>query len=165
MVGVCSVSIPIGRAQQSKRTVPSAPIPTQILTAKKIFISNEGGETNVNLGDVGVYGAGPTDSYNQFYAAMKDWGKYEIVSAPADADLIFAIRFTVPVDWMGRGLGSKSADPQVRVVIFDPRTHVTLWVFTEHVESAMLQSNRNKNLVATVEKVVDDVKALVLPKS
>ena len=120
IVAALSVGISALQAQQNaKNSVPAAPIPAQILTAKKVFISNEGGDSNITLDDA-VYGAGPEDSYNQFYAAMKDWGRYELVSAPADADLVFTIRFTMPT-------GRQWADPQVRVVILDPKTHVALW--------------------------------------
>jgi hypothetical protein len=63
------------------------------------------------------------------------------------------------------GNSSNSADPQLRLRILDPKTDVTLWVFVEHVPTALLQSNGNKNLDAAVSKLVDDVKALVLPKS
>ena len=31
--------------------------------------------------------------YNEFYEHMKSWGKYQLVQAPADADLVFEIRF------------------------------------------------------------------------
>lgn len=58
-------------AQQQKNSAPAAPIPSQILTAKKVFISNEGGDINTNLGNAGVYGETPTDAYNEFYAAVK----------------------------------------------------------------------------------------------
>ena len=49
--------------------VPVAPLPQQILTAKKVFISNAGGMLDLNMvsGD-------PRRDYNQFYAAMQAWG-------------------------------------------------------------------------------------------
>src|ERR1035441_8663261 len=65
---------------------PAAPIPSQILTAKKVFISNAGGEY-----DAGIWSGGRERSYNEFYAAMKSWGRYELVSSPGDADLVFQV--------------------------------------------------------------------------
>ena len=53
---------------QTASVMPAAPLPSQILTAKKVFISNAD--------------AGTMDNYNQFYAAIKTWGRYELVSAP-----------------------------------------------------------------------------------
>ena len=35
--------------------------------------------------------------YNAFYAAMKEWGKYTLVVSPAEADLVFEIRFNAPL--------------------------------------------------------------------
>jgi len=47
------------------QVVPAAPIPQQILAAKKVFISNAGGMLDLNMvsGD-------PRRDYNEFYAAM-----------------------------------------------------------------------------------------------
>ena len=46
-----------------------APIPTQILTAKKVFIANGGGDKSGY--DAAMYSGGPDRAYNEFYAAMK----------------------------------------------------------------------------------------------
>ena len=35
-----------------------------------------------------------TAPYNRFSAAMKSWGRYELVASPAEAGLVFEIRFT-----------------------------------------------------------------------
>jgi hypothetical protein len=77
------IKTPIVAAQAVSEPAPG-PIPTQLLTSKRVFISNAGstiGKAPVNL------------AYNEFYAYMKSWGKYELVSAPADSDLIFEIHF------------------------------------------------------------------------
>ncbi len=79
-------------AQRSKGPAP-APIPPQIGTAKKIFISNAGGESFEMILQQAVFDGGPDRPYNQFYAAMKDWDRYELVSTPANADL------AVEVSW------------------------------------------------------------------
>jgi hypothetical protein len=42
----------------------------------------------------------------------------------------------------------------------DPKTRIVLWAFTEHVESAKLQGNRDKNFNQALAKIVDDVKNL-----
>lgn len=123
-----------------------------------MFISNEGGDTGSSA--IGKYGDDPTATYNEFYAAMKDWGRFRLVSAPLDADLVFAVRFTIAQPESGLW-----ADPQVRLVILDPKTHVTLWSLVEHVERGNLQGTRNNNLKAAVDKAVSDVKQLVASPS
>src|SRR5215813_3312440 len=71
------------RAQQS------APIPSPIPNAKKVFIANAGADALVAALD---QGKGTGDRfYNIFYAAMKTWGHYELLDSPAGADLVLEI--------------------------------------------------------------------------
>jgi hypothetical protein len=81
------------QAQAPKETAP-APLPAQIISAKKVFIANAGQESNPNAGIFGKYSGGINRAYNQFYSALKNWGRYELVSNPADCDLVLEIRFT-----------------------------------------------------------------------
>jgi hypothetical protein len=77
---------------QKSTPVPSAPVPAQILSAKKVFIANGGGDES--RFESPQYTGGPDRLCNEFYAAMKSWGRYELVSSPAQADLIFEISLT-----------------------------------------------------------------------
>ncbi|MFZ1157274.1 MAG: hypothetical protein WAO10_05825, partial [Candidatus Sulfotelmatobacter sp.] len=132
-----------------------------INAARKVFVSNGGGESD-SEGSMG-YSGEPDRTYNQFYAAVKSWGRYELVSAPADADLLFEIRFTVPPAgakvFKGDSVGSQ-LDPQFRLVIRDPRTQSVLWAFTEHAPTAILQGNRDKNFDQALDRIVTDLKTL-----
>jgi hypothetical protein len=97
-VQVCAVWILVSGlsavAQQGK-AVPLAPVPVQIAAAKKVFISNAGGQSFETVFEQIVFNGGPDRPYNEFYAAMKNRGHYEIVSSPADADLVLAIRWVL----------------------------------------------------------------------
>ena len=152
------VIIPAAEAQQSK-DVPSAPLPSQVYSARKVFISNAGGDSN------GLYTGGPDRLYNEFYAALKTWGRYELVASPAAADLVLEISFRNP--FIGEGMigGGETqvsnynfTDPHFRLVIVDPGTRVTLWTFTEHVERARLQGNRDKNFDQAFTKLANDLR-------
>lgn len=147
-------------AQAPTEETPAAPVPAQIITGKKIFISNAQGESSAVT-------AAPNQTYNEFYAAMKEWGRYELVVTPAEAELIFEIRFSVSQGPMRVSLGNGMSpqEPQVRLVIFDPRTHVVLWAFTELVKQAALTANERKNFKLTLDKVVNDVKELTALKN
>ena len=139
---------PALKAQQAKGT-PTAPVPAQILTAKKVFISNAGnlmGETY--------------QPYDQFYVAMKSWGRYELVGAPADADLVFEIRFTALALEDNK---EYAISPQLELAIVDVKTHFRLWTLTEDVDNARLESNRDKNFNHAMANLVEDVKKLALP--
>jgi hypothetical protein len=133
---------------------PSAPVPAQLVSAGRIFISNAGGDIDPNTKQLGEFVGLPVRPYNDFYSAMKSWGRYQIVSTPSDADLIFEISFSVSF------IGGGGADCKFHLVIVDPRTHVTLWAFTEYVETAILASNREKNFEQGMAGIVADAKSL-----
>jgi hypothetical protein len=88
-------------AAQQSNDPPSAPIPSPILTAKKIFISNASGEVALPQGT-------PDLAYNEFYNPMKNWGRYELVSSPSEADLVFEMRFTFVIGPTGVSQGSEA---------------------------------------------------------
>jgi hypothetical protein len=140
-------------AQQLQEILP-APIPAQIGSAKRLFISNAGEEAFFRLPKDAMYRGGANRAYNQFYAAMKSWGRYELVSAPADADLVFEIGFiekyegTLPVF-------------QFKLVVLDLKTHVALWTITEYAEPAGMAKNREKNYDLAMSALVEDVKIVV----
>jgi hypothetical protein len=144
-------------AQQSKGSAP-APVPAQIAAAQKVFISNAGGESLETVIDETVFNGGPDRPYNEFYSAMKTWGRFDLVSSPADADLVLEI------SWVLTDTGLRlPVLGQLRLVVIDPKTHVTLWNFTEYVRGAILLSNRDKNFDQAMNTVVARLKALMLP--
>jgi hypothetical protein len=158
-LAIACATVPSLRGQNQKESLP-APLPAHIFTASKVFVSNAGGDT---LDD---YSGGPDRAYNQLYTALKSWGRYELVGAPADAELVFEISFvapTVPEHVSGRTgippLSSKPVkDPQFRLAILDLKTHVLLWTFTEHVQPALLQGNRDKNFDQAMAALVNDIR-------
>ena len=146
-------------AQQSKAPAPG-PVPAQIAAAQKVFISNAGGASLETVIDETVFNGGPDRPYNEFYAAMKSWGRYDLVSSPADADLVLEI------SWVLSDTGLRlPVLGQLRLVVIDPKTHVTLWNFTEYVRGAILLGNRDKNFDQAMNTVVARMKALMSPPS
>jgi len=142
-------------AQQSKG---EAPVPAQIGAAQKVFISNAGGATLETVIDQTIFHGGPDRPYNQFYAAVKNWGRFEFVSSPADADMVLEI------SWALTDAGLRlPVLGQVRLVIIDPKTHITLWNITEYVQGALLLGNRDKNFDQAMNTVVARMKALMAP--
>ena len=141
-------------AQKSNDSAP-APVPPQIRAAQKVFISNAGGDSFAMAIDQTVFNGGPDRPYNQFYAAMRGWGRYELVPSPADADLVLEI------SWALTDTGLKlPVLGQLRLVVVDPKTHVTLWNFTEYVRGAILLGNRDKNFDQAMNTVVNRMKEL-----
>jgi len=127
----------------------NAPVPDPLLKGKKAFISYE-------LGDVTAfpssYSGGPERAYAEFYAQMKAWGRYELVSDPKDADVIFAVRFVDP---------PAISHPQIRIGVMDAGARVSLWGFVEEVDFAFFKKHRNQAFTASVKLLVDDVQQLL----
>ena len=130
------------------QSAPTAPVPSQISAAKKVFVANGGQEMDSRTRTtLDVYSGGQDRAYNQFYDALKTWGKYELVAAPADADLVLEIRL--------------AGDGNLHLTVLDPKTHVGLWTFNQFVEFAALKGNRDKNFDHAVQSIVSDLKGLV----
>ena len=150
-------------AEQQHKPAPPAPIPAQILTAKKVFVANGGGDESRD--ESASYTGGPNRAYNEFYSAMQSWGRYELVASPADADLVLEIRLTVIQVQRERVMADDATayDPQLRLVIRDVKTHQTLWGRTEHVQAAVLQSNRDNNFQQALSAIVAEAKRIAGP--
>ena len=150
-----------GWGAQSKNEPGAAPMPPLIVSAKKVFVSNAGGGCGL-FGKAGFSG-GPNRPYDQFYAAVKSWGRYELVASPADADLAFEIGFPCPSAGMNVVRGDSAGplyDPQLRLVISDVKTRITLWGITERVEPAYSQRNLDKNFDRAMQQLMNDLKSL-----
>jgi hypothetical protein len=134
---------------------PPAPVPPQIMAAKKAFISNAGIDAQ-SLATFKKAGE-PDQPYNEFYAAAKSWGRYDLVSSPADADLIFQIRYTAPL--FGCQPGDSYA-PQLAVTILDAKSHFVLWSLSAPVKGAFKKDTWNKNFAEGIASIMDDLKKL-----
>lgn len=157
VVGIVLAEATIFGAQQPKdAAVSTAPVPAQIVSGKKVFISNAG-EENLNT-SIGPLLSGRSNRiYNQFYAAMKQWGRYELVSGPAEADLVFEIGFTI------NGSGQLPVFGHLRLAIRDPKTNVLLWTFIDYAQIALRRGNRDKNFDQAMAVIVGELKDLAAP--
>jgi hypothetical protein len=127
----------------TQKSGPVAPLPAQFLAAKKVFISNRGSEEEAPVinGSVDL-------PYDEFYAFIHSWGKYELVTSPNDADLIFEIGY--------RG--------QLHLVIFEPKTHVVLWTFNQGF-ARRRQKDFDQAMVSLVDQLKGKAGAPLVPKS
>jgi hypothetical protein len=144
---------------------PPAPVSPLILTAKKVFITNEGGDES--LLDSPQYSGGPDRLYNEFYAAMKSWGCYELVGSPRDADLVIELRPTIMQPQRSHPLaGDNNAeyDSQFHLAVRHVMTHETVWGLTEHAQTAILQGNRDKNLEHALTGIVAELHRIAGPR-
>jgi len=136
MFCVACIGASVSHAQTEK--FPSAPKPTQLVAAKKVFLSNAS-----NLG-----GIASDQLYDQIYAALQNLSRFTLVGAPQDADLI--VKITV-----------KEFLYSARVI--DPRTHTTLWTVSEFEEPAARAATLAKNQQAVIDRLVADIARVASP--
>jgi len=139
---VAAIVMTLASSLTAQKTSEATPIPSQITSAKKVFISNTVGD-DLNSND-------PSQVYSAFYSAMKSWGRYELASSPANADLIFEISFREPIvavavtgSVTNVPVGGSYTNPHLRLVISDPKTHVSLWWFMAHVRPPLFTSEKS----------------------
>jgi hypothetical protein len=142
-------------AQSPQAMAPAAPVPAQIASAKKVFVSNMG--TDAMSTAAFKREQAENKPYNEFYAGLKTWGRYQLVDTPMDADLVFEIGFSAPIV----GAGEPTAyGPQLNLSIVDAKTHFRLWTLFEPVGGALRRVTWDKNFAAGMNSLMDDLKKL-----
>jgi hypothetical protein len=145
-------------AGKSRKDVPPAPLPAVIVNAHKVFLTNGGGS------DL---------AYDAFYSEMKKWGKYQIVGSPDEADLIVELGYRIErggtrvwsssnsYDGTTQVHSSQIVDPQLVLTIYDAKSKNSLWAAVDHRRLARLQKNREKEIINSAERLVEELKARV----
>jgi|SRR5580704_9211770 hypothetical protein len=155
-MGLAMALVPAARAQDTNAAVAAAPLPEQLATATSVFISYGGAD---GYGTTVLKRAGNSSFiYDQFYAAMKTWGRYQLATSPAHADLILELRFSVPLVDCGK---TTSYAGQVQLTILDGKTHFVLWTINEPVEIALRIATWERNINEGVTNSVGDLQKLV----
>jgi hypothetical protein len=102
--------------------LPAAPVPIQVLSAKKVFLSNLGADAGTAVAF--HYRANPDAAYNGFFAAMKSWGQYDLTTTPAESDLVFEFRVTAAPFLSGATITYLAF---LNLTVVDTKTHFVLW--------------------------------------
>jgi hypothetical protein len=146
-------------AQAPGGVSPAAPVPAELLSAKRIFVSNGGADSGLFPHP---FSGDPNRGYNQLFAALHAAGQYELVSTPAEADLVLELSLIAPNGPKDANKQYGSADPlpMFRLVVYDRPSHYVLWTFTNSVEIAFKQQTHDHNFDAAISDLVADFQAL-----
>lgn len=133
-----------------------APLPAQVANAKTVFLVNGGGSDT---------------AYDAFYAAMKQWGHYQIVGYRDKADLIITIEYRTDYDGSSllpiyNGYTKQTTyytqqiiDPQIIMVVTDARTGDELWSAVEHQKLVRLRRHVANEIGKAADRLVEDLKS------
>jgi hypothetical protein len=165
-----AAALTVGSAQQvvlppDPQPPPPASVISRVSAAKKVFLSNAGADRPF----VQFISGGPNLAYNELYASLKQWGYFQLVDSPSQADLIFEIRSsTVIHDYLEPGGNANIAKditstftPIFTLSISEATTHFPVYSI---VMPAGRGSNKAKGVIAFTQSIgvlTDKVKALV----
>jgi hypothetical protein len=146
-------------AQNQPGAAPSAPIPAELLSARKIFISNAGADSGLFPHP---FSGDPNRGYNELFAGLHALAQFELVSSPAQADLVLELRLVAPYGPSSPNKQNGAADPlpMFRLVAYDRPSHYVLWTFTSTVEVALKQQTHDRNFDEAISNLVADFQAL-----
>ena len=146
----CVISV----AQNSRKNVPLAPLPEAVVEAKKVFLANGGSDL----------------AFDRFYADIKDWKRWELVGSPEGADLIFDLAYRVDNNgtrvWSASNastgttqvFSAEMLDPQLVLTIYDGKSKTSLWATVDHTRLARREKNREKEMINSADRLVDQLK-------
>jgi hypothetical protein len=140
---------------QQPVTPEAAPVPPVLLNAKKIFLSNAGADSGLFPHP---FSGDPDRAYNQFYADVSSWGRYQLVASPQEADLVFELQLSAPngPSNADKQKGASDPLPMFRLVIYDRPTHYVLWALTESIAPAEKQKTHDHNFDEALATLVLD---------
>jgi hypothetical protein len=145
---------PIARTEPVSPS-PASLVPTQLLSARKAFLSNAGldGSSIVALN---TFAKAKNDiPYADFVSAMKSWGQYDCVAAPADSDVVFEFRVESALSSLIGSFASYST--YLSVVILDTKTHFVLWTVKVPLD---VNKKFDQNVGTSVANLLDSIKSL-----
>jgi hypothetical protein len=123
------------------------PVPSAILASKTVFVSNVGPDTE----DMSAYvSREPNRVYDDFYTALKNSGKFEIIGDPSDADLVLEPRVA----------NQRDGGAYLTLVIYDRKTHYVLWTLTHRIKGCNSQKACIDNFDAAIPGLLLDLEKL-----
>jgi hypothetical protein len=141
----------VAMASSQAQQIFAAPVPPQIVAAKKVFIANGGRDSS---SAVELYTAEPYRAFNQLYGAVQKSGRFELVATPQEADLVLEISTKVAV----------GAPARLLLTIYEAKSHFVLWKMDSWAELAIRQPTRDHNFDVAVNKLESDLEKLAAPQ-
>jgi hypothetical protein len=139
-----------GKTPVLSNTAPLPPTPPSIGIAQNVFIQN----ASPSDAAADRYSGGKAEVSAALSSALLKWGRYKLVADKASAELVLQISFGVETSCTG------FENPQLTLRVLDSRTGILLWTFLEHVNTALLSKNAQKNFNSEIRNLVSQFRGL-----
>ena len=159
----------VGCAQKIERRAQQPPPPeviSKVTSARKVFLRNASGANT--YGAYSLVG-GVDAGYNALSTSLKQWGYFQLVASPSQADLIFEIGSlrSCSIEGMTNKVTERNStefcsDPTLDLAIFVPRKRMPIYVIVTPVKERLSTKARQEALAKSIEALTDQIKALVV---
>jgi len=146
-----------------------APLPTAISQAKRVFLLN--GQTTSQY----LTKNGNALAFDTLYADMKGWGRYELVDSPKAADIVIELQYR-PYSQGSSSFGvynpssktvqTHSADTSgadFALVIYEAASKEELWSVSDACGFARFVSNQRKEVIKSIDRLVENLRSRAQP--
>jgi bifunctional ADP-heptose synthase (sugar kinase/adenylyltransferase) len=141
----------------NKKVAPEAPMPALIVRSHKVFLANAGGSTL---------------AFDEFYAQIKSWGRYQLVGSPSEAEIVLELTYAV-VDqgehvWSStsaysgktRVHSARETSRELQLSIYDAKNKDLLWATTDNPR-ARFGNHQEEELVRSADRLSGDLRIRV----
>jgi hypothetical protein len=128
-----------------------APVPVQVLSAKKVFLSNLGADAEATVALRAM--TDPEVAFDGFFAAMKSSGQYELTATPLESDLILEFRVTAAPLSSGSYMQYLT---YLNLSVMDTKSHYVLWTFSAPLQ---LTKKIDESVNVSVATLVNSMKS------
>jgi hypothetical protein len=137
---------------EEKKPAPPIPPAARLAAAKTAILKKAGSGSNV--------------AYDVVSSTLEGWGRFTLVNTPEKADVIvevFSVEeseggISASTGRGGRGRsvggGHQATIAEIRLTVYDAKTHISLWTGTEHPKGAMKKVDRENNEVEAAQHLV-----------
>lgn len=133
----------------------AAPVPAQLLSARKIFIAD-----TIGLYDTVLWSGTQDRLYNETYAAVQAWGHLQLVDSPADADLVLHPSISNP-PCLGEAICR--ANPVMRFELIDPKSGIVVWDRVTYVGFSPRKKTNESDFENAIKALMSDLKQDMAP--
>ena len=158
MMKLCAIAVVLAAiASPAIAQSGSVPVPAEFASAHTLFLSCGGAPLLASREKEGV-----TMLYTSAYHALSSAGHYRLTSTPADSDITAVISLEDRLS--GVSYGSSAEADFIQLAVYDTKTHALLWNIDEPVDGAIRKASFQKNIDASVAKIVADLNSLAAGK-